>query len=121
MKRTPSVRFVRSSEIIRFEREIHVCEHAESFYAGSSFVKMEKQNHYRKDREFAELVARRLRQLRYEHGYTQENVVDKTHLDIHRYEAGTTIPLLSSIVKLCRFYGITLDEFFAPMNYPPRP
>ncbi len=81
---------------------------------------MEKQRHYRKDHEFAKLVAQRIRQLRYECGYTQEDVIDKTHLDIHRYEAGNSIPLLSSIVKLCRFFGLTLDEFFAPLNYPPR-
>ena len=81
---------------------------------------MKKQNHYRKDREFAELLGRRIRELRYERGYTQENVVDKTHLDIHRYEAGNTIPLLSSLAKLCGFFGITLAEFFSTFNYPPK-
>lgn len=66
------------------------------------------------------MLAQRLRQLRCEHDYTQEYVIDRIHLDIHRYETGNSIPLLTSIAKICKFYNITLDEFFAPLNYPPK-
>lgn len=75
---------------------------------------------YHKNKEFAGMIARRIIQLRREHGCTQEDVIDKTHLDIHRYESGNSIPLLSSLSKICMFFKITLDEFFAPMNYPPK-
>lgn len=81
---------------------------------------MEDKKRYHKDKEFAQVLAWRLLQLRREHNYTQEYVIDKTHLDIHRYETGNSIPLLMSLSKLCVFYEITLDEFFAPLNYPPK-
>ena len=81
---------------------------------------MENKKHYHKDKEFAEMIARRIQQLRHEHNYSQEYVIDKIHLDIHRYETGRTIPLLMSISKICEFYNITLGEFFAPLNYPPK-
>lgn len=65
-----------------------------------------------------DLVAGRMRQLRDEHNYTQEYLIDHTRLDIAHYEAGQSFPSLFSISILCKFYNITLDEFFAPMNYP---
>lgn len=81
---------------------------------------MNNKSHYQKDRKFAEMIARRIRQLRQEHKVTQEYLIDKVHLDINRYEAGDTIPLLSSISKICDFFNITLGEFFDPLNYPPK-
>lgn len=75
---------------------------------------------YYKDEDFGEMLSKRLLQLRNGHGYSQEYVIEKTHLDIYRYETGNSIPLLMSLLKLCRFYNITLDEFFAPLAYPPK-
>ena len=75
---------------------------------------------YNKDKEFARVIALRIKQLRQEYNCTQEKLIDKTHLDINRYEMGETIPLLSSLSKICEFFNITLDEFFAPMQYPPK-
>lgn len=77
-----------------------------------------KEKRYYKDTKFGEMLAKRILQLRIEHNYSQEYVIDQTHLDIHRYETGTSIPVLMSILQICKFYNITLDEFFAPMNYP---
>lgn len=70
---------------------------------------------------FGKLLVERMQQLRNEHGYTQEYVIEHTHLDISRYETGDSTPSLRSVLKLCKLYRITLDEFFAPMNYPPKP
>ena len=83
-----------------------------------SFVKMKSKKPNRKDPEFAELVAVRIRKLRNEHKYSQEYVIDKTGLDIHRFESAISMPTLYSLLIICKFYRITLDEFFAPMNYP---
>ena len=49
---------------------------------------------------------------------SQEEVIEFTHLDISRYESGTSIPNTQSILKLCKLYNITIAEFFAPINYP---
>ena len=72
------------------------------------------------DDRFVKMLVERVRQLRNEHNYTQEYVIEHTHLDISRYEMGDSVPTLPSILKLCKFYNITLDEFFAPLNYPPK-
>lgn len=83
-----------------------------------AWVKPKKQKH--KDRIFQALLVRRLQQLRAEHGITQENLIESLHLDISRYETGDSVPSLPSILKLCKFYRITLAEFFAPLDYPPK-
>ena len=40
--------------------------------------------------------------------------------NVSHIENGGDTPSVISISRLCRFYGITLDEFFAPLNYPPK-
>lgn len=70
------------------------------------------------DESFQKSLIERMRQLREEHGYSQEEIIESTHLDVSRYETGSSTPTLRSIVKLCRLYGMTLAEFFAPLNYP---
>lgn len=73
-----------------------------------------------KDPIFQKLLVERLQQLREASGYSQEDVIESTHLDISRYETGDSTPSLHSIIKLCRYYRITLEEFFAPIDYPPK-
>lgn len=72
------------------------------------------------DEAFQKSLIERMRQLRNEAGYSQEEVIESTHLDISRYETGDSTPSLRSIIKLCELYDITLAEFFAPLNYPPK-
>ena len=81
---------------------------------------MTKNSRYYKDQQFVETLARRIKELRNEHGHTQEYLIVKIHLTINCYETGSKIPTLMSLLKICEFYNITLDEFFAPMNYPPK-
>jgi hypothetical protein len=38
----------------------------------------------------------------------KEEVIEFTHLDISRYESGTSIPNTQSILKLCKLYNITI-------------
>jgi len=59
-----------------------------------------------------------MKELRSECGYSQEYVIERTKLNIAQYEAKIRMPALDSLSILCKFYGITLGEFFAPMNYP---
>ncbi len=85
---------------------------------GSSFVNMRQKKLNRKDEPFVKTLVERMQQLRNERGYSQEYVIENTHLDISRYETGDSIPTLRSVLKLCRLYDITISEFFAPLNYP---
>lgn len=64
------------------------------------------------------MIVERMRQLRNDRHYSQEHVIEHTHLDISRYETGSSIPSLLSILTLCKFYGITVREFFEEMDYP---
>lgn len=68
----------------------------------------------------ADLIKNRIKSLRSEHGYSQEEVIEHTKLDIFHFENGTKKPTTLSLSILCRFYNITLHDFFAPLNYPPK-
>lgn len=50
--------------------------------------------------------------LRKERGLLQVAVVKDTGLNIGRIEAAMVNISISSIDKLCRYYGVTLEEFF---------
>lgn len=69
------------------------------------------------DIDLAEKIALRIKELRDEHGHTQEFLIEKVHLDINRYEICDRIPTLMSLRKICAFYDITLAEFFMSMNF----
>jgi transcriptional regulator with XRE-family HTH domain len=90
------------------------------YLVGSSFATVGKKITKYKDSTFQKLLVERMQQLRKEHGYSQEDVIEFTHLDVSRYETGDSTPTLSSILKLCTLYKLTLGEFFAPLNYPPK-
>lgn len=81
---------------------------------------MVKKTRYYINHEFVVRIAQRIKELREEHGHTQEYLIDKVHLSINSYEVGSKIPTLMSILKICEFYGVSLGEFFGPMNYPPK-
>lgn len=78
---------------------------------------MVKKDKYQ-DERLREFMIERLQQLRNANQLSQEAVIESTHLDISRYETGNSIPTIPSVLKLCKFYHISLAEFFAPMNYP---
>ena len=72
------------------------------------------------DPALAEMIAKRIQQLRDEYGHTQEFLIDRVKLDINRYEICDRLPTLMSLRKICEFYDITLSYFFLSMNYPPK-
>ena len=63
----------------------------------------------RRDEELFKMVIQRIKNLRETHHYTQEYVNEYTGLDI---------PSLTTIAILCKFYNITIVEFFSPIDYP---
>ena len=72
----------------------------------------------RTDEELGKMLVFRMKELRSALGFSQEYVVAQTGLDIFHFESGDKIPTIISLTILCKFYGLTLDEFFAPMGYP---
>lgn len=73
----------------------------------------------RRDEVLFKMVAQRIKDLRVNHRYTQEYVNEYTGLDIPHLETGRDFPSLTTIAILCKFYNMTLVEFFAPIDYPP--
>lgn len=65
----------------------------------------------RTDDILVKLIAKRIRQLRDERGFTQEYIVECTRLDIPHFEMGESTPSLFSLALLCKFLDITLYDF----------
>ena len=83
------------------------------------FAFMAKIDRYYIDAIFVKKLANRIKEIREQHGHTQEYLIDHVRLSINTYETGGKVPTLMSLLKICKFYNITLDEFFAPLQYPP--
>jgi hypothetical protein len=90
------------------------CEYVHFF----AYVKEKKQK--RTDAILSDKIILRMKEIRKNNGHTQEYVFENTGLDIAHVEVGRVIPSVVSISIFCKFYNITLDEFFAPLNYPPK-
>ena len=59
-----------------------------------------------------EEVVGRLQRLRQERGLTQQEVYDGTGIHVARLEASKANMTVITLAALCRFYGISLAEFF---------
>lgn len=58
------------------------------------------------------MLTQRLRQIRKEHGYSQQNIADILGIDrttYTYYEIGTTSPSIYTLKKLSAVYGVTID------------
>lgn len=84
------------------------------------FVAVKKGQPKRTDERLMHLIVGRLKELRVESGYSQEYVIEHTRLNLSQYEAGMRLPSFDSLSILCRFYGISLREFFSTIDYPHR-
>ena len=54
------------------------------------------------------------------HGHTREQPKEAAGLNIPNMETGETFPNLTLLSIICSYCKISLDEFFAPMSYPPK-
>lgn len=66
----------------------------------------------KKDIDLAKRLAERLKQVRRQRGFTQENVRFDLNMNIGRIEIGENCVSLPTLKRLCDYYGITLEEFF---------
>ena len=79
-----------------------------------------KRKKQRRDEILLQKIVLRIKELRSIHGHTQEKLKEATGLNIPNLGTGENFPNLTSIAIICRYYNISLDEFFAPMEYPPK-
>lgn len=59
-----------------------------------------------------------MRQIRIEHNHTQEYLIENTRLHISHYESRQKLPSLETLALFCRYYNISLCEFFAETTHP---
>ena len=80
-----------------------------------------EQKKQRRDEELLQKIILRVKELGRLHDHqSQEELAEATGLGIAQLESGKNFPNLTTITIICKFYNITLDEFFAPLNYPPK-
>lgn len=66
----------------------------------------------RRDRKVERQIAERLKMFRLARGLTQEDVRFSTDINIARAEGGYGSLSIGTIVDLCDYYEISLEEFF---------
>lgn len=62
-------------------------------------------------------IGRRLRELRVERGLSMERVSFTNGTYLPRIELGGRNITVSTLIKICHFYGITLTDFFRGLDY----
>lgn len=63
------------------------------------------------------VISKYLQFLRRRHGFTQENLARELHLSrqaVSKWETGAALPDLDTLLKLSRFYGLTINEILEP-------
>lgn len=65
-----------------------------------------------RDTELLWKIAQRLKKLREMKGVSQRDVLDETDIHIARIETAKLNISVSTLDALCRYFGITLSEFF---------
>lgn len=65
-----------------------------------------------RDTTLLEAIANRLKALRVAKGVSQETVYEDTGIHIGKIETARYNITVSTLSKLCNYYGITLKEFF---------
>lgn len=68
------------------------------------------------DYDLLQAVARKLKQLREAKGLSQRIVYIDTDFNIGKIEVGKTNISISTLSRLCNYYGITLREFFDTLD-----
>lgn len=68
------------------------------------------------DEEALRLIARKLAALREQRGVFQKVVARATGLNVGLIETGRRNITVYSLDRLCRYYGITLTEFFKELE-----
>jgi transcriptional regulator with XRE-family HTH domain len=66
-----------------------------------------------KQKKLAKFIALRIKNLRISKNLTQEDVYFETGIHIGRVEAGDYNIQIDTIYKICKYFDITLKDFFS--------
>ncbi len=69
-----------------------------------------------KNQELIDQIVAKLKQLRTEHGLTQEDVYNDTGIHIARIETGKVNISISTLAALASYFNISLEVFFQNIN-----
>lgn len=69
-----------------------------------------------RDTTLLEAIAGRLKELRIAKGVSQETVYEDTGIHIGKIETARYNITVSTLSRLCNYYGITLKEFFDTLD-----
>lgn len=58
-------------------------------------------------------IAERIKQIREQNNMTQENFYNDTNIHIARIETGNTNITVSTLNAICKYFNITLQDFFS--------
>lgn len=70
-----------------------------------------------------QVISKYLQFLRKNHHYTQEELAEKLNISrqaVSKWETGTTIPDLDSLLKISKLYGISINGILEPHVQPQR-
>jgi transcriptional regulator with XRE-family HTH domain len=81
-------------------------------------IKMKSQ---RCNTELLKKVAQRIKQLREKKNVSQDSFYIDTDIHIARIETGKTNITISTLDDICRYFSITLAEFFSALEEQPPP
>jgi len=65
-----------------------------------------------RDQELLQQIALKLKKLREKKGVSQEQLYNDTDIHIARIETGKVNISVSTLSKLCKYFDISLSEFF---------
>jgi transcriptional regulator with XRE-family HTH domain len=70
------------------------------------------------DHKMLRQIAVKFRELRKERKLTLDAVKFDTGVNVSNLEIGSKNLAIATIIKLCEYYGVTLEEFFRGMDTP---
>lgn len=73
----------------------------------------------RRNEQAIHITAVRLKELRHKKSLTQAKVYKATGINVGRIEAEQSNITVSTLDKICKYYGVSLKEFYAGTNKVP--
>ena len=75
----------------------------------------------RRDNQFLATIVWRLKEIRNSRGVSQQRVTMDTGVNISRIESGNRMPSIYSLAILCKYYEVSMEEFFKNIDLKNKP
>ena len=75
----------------------------------------------RRDNQFFTAIAWKLKEIRNGRGISQQRVTMDTGINISRIESGNRMLSVYSLAILCKYYEVSLEEFFKEIDLKNKP